>query len=128
MKNFFRLIFLLIGMFAIISCSSPPDKSVKPAAQTQYLQAADLQVQADVIYAVDETVLPAPDTPAPIKWLDENTLTAVMGLVALVYEFLARKIPTSKTVSIIGNLYKLLNWFIPDKSKNGGTLQIRDKL
>jgi len=126
MKRFILAFIFLIGLFAI-SCSSPPDKTHQPAStQTEFVQTAN-QVQADLIYAVDETVVPTPDTPAT-KWLDENTLTAVFGIVAVVYEFLARKIPTSKTVSIIGNLYKLLNWFVPDKSKNGGTLQIRDKL
>lgn len=126
MKNFVLTILFLIGLFAI-SCSSPPDNVKSAGTKTEFVQAADLQVHADVLYAVDETALPAPDTPAT-KWLDENTLSAVLGIVAVVYEFLARKIPTSKTVSIIGNIYKLLNFFVPDKSKNGGTLQIRDKL
>jgi len=126
MKNFLILIFL-IGLFAV-GCSSPPSDNAKRTAQpTEYVQVVD-QVQADVMNAVDETALPAPDTPAPVKWLDENLLLAALSVIGVAYEFLARKIPSSKTLSIIGNVYKLLNWFIPDKSKNGGTLQIRDKL
>lgn len=126
MKNFLILIFLL-GMFAV-GCSHAFEKAKPQSAQTEFVQVAGIPVHATVMNAVDETALPVPDNPTPVKWLDENTLLAVGSIIGIVYEFLARKIPTSKTLSIVGNLYKLLNWFIPDKSKNGGELAVRDKL
>jgi len=96
--------------------------------QTAFVQVADQNVQADVIYAVDETALPTPDSPAPIKWVDENFWTTATGVLLLIYEFLVLKMPTSKSISILGNLYKLLTFFVPDKSKGGGQFSIRDKL
>ncbi len=126
MKNFLILVFML-GLFAI-GCSSPPDIVQPASTQTEFIQVANMPVQATVMYTVDETVLPVPDTPEPVKWLDENLLLAVGSVITIVYEFLARKIPTSKTLSLFGNLTKLINWFVPDKSKNGGEFAVRDKL
>ncbi len=125
MKRILMSIFL-IGLF-VLGWSSPPPDLVKHSPQSGYVKAGD-QVQADVIYAVDETVLPSPDTPAPTKWLDENLLQTISGVILLLYEFLALKIPTSKSISVLGNLYKLLTWFVPDNSKKGGQFLIRDKL
>lgn len=127
MKKSFLCLIFLIGLFAS-SCTAPPDKAMPRSTQTEFVQAADLQVQAYVMNAVDETALPVPDNPTPVKWMDENLLLAVGSVIGIVYEFLARKIPTSKTFTIFGNLYKLFNWFVPDKSKNNGELAIRDKL
>ena len=124
MKRILVFIFL-IGLFAI-GWSTPPPDLVKQSPQTGYVKADD-QVQADVIYAVDETALPTPDTPSPIKWLDENLLQTISGVILLIYEFLALKMPTSKSISILGNLYKLLTWFVPDKSNKGGKFSILDK-
>jgi len=124
MKRILISIFL-IGLFAM-GWSAPPPDLVKQSPQTGYVNAGD-QVQADVIYAVDETVLPAPDTPAPKKWLDENLLQTISGVTLLLYEFLVLKMPTSKSISILGNLYKLLTWFVPDKSNKGGKFSILDK-
>jgi len=116
----------LIGLFAL-GWSAPPPDLVKQSPQSGYVKAGD-QVQADVIYTVDETALPAPDTPVPIKWLDENLLQTISGVILLLYEFLALKMPTSKSISILGNLYKLLTWFVPDKSNKGGKFSIREKV
>ena len=126
MKNL--ILIFLIGLFTF-ACSAPPDK-VKQTDQTvEFVQAAsfDQQVQVDFIYAADEagTVSGAE---APINWVDENLWTALSGVLLLIYEFLALKMPTSKSISVLGNLYKLLTWFIPDKSKNGSQFSIRDKL
>ena len=122
------ILIFLIGIFCF-ACSAPSDIGLKqPKENTDLIHASDANVQADVIYAVDETALPVPDTPEPVKWLDKNLAVAVTSILGIAYEFLVRKIPTSKTLSIFGAAYKLLNFFIPDKSKNGGTLQIRDKL
>jgi len=132
MKKILMCIFL-IGIFAF-GCSPPPDKvnpqnsAAELSRNTEFVQVADHHVQADVIYAVDNNALPDQNTPIPIKWVDENLWTTVSGVVLLVYEFLALKLPTSRSVSIIGNLYKLLTWFVPDNSKKGGTFDIRDKL
>ena len=126
MKNLLILTFL-IGLFAF-SCRPSPEKVKSASAQTQFVQVADLQAQVPVISAADQTTLPTPDTPAPIKWVDENLWSTLSGVLLLIYEFLALKMPTSKSISILGNLYKLLTWFVPDKSNSGGQFSIRDKL
>jgi hypothetical protein len=126
MKNFL-ILFFLFGLFAI-GCSSPPAKVIPTAAQTHLVKVADVQLQVPVIRAVDQGVLPSADTPAPTNWVDENFWSTVSGILLLVYEFLALKMPTSKSISILGNLYKLLTWFVPDKSSKGGRFSISDKL
>ena len=126
MKNLLILSFL-IGLFAF-SCRPSPGKVTSANAQTQFVQVADLQAQVPIISAADQTTLPTPDSPPPIKWVDENLWSTLSGVLLLIYEFLALKMPTSKSISILGNLYKLLTWFVPDKSNKGGQFAIRDKL
>ncbi len=125
MKNL--ILIFLIGLFCY-ACNTPNGVGVKqPSSTIMAVHAVDQSVQTD--FAVDESDLLVPDTPVqPVNWLDGDFLLTVSSVLGLIYEFLARKIPTSKTLSLFGVLYKLLNYFIPDKSKNGGTLQIRDKL
>jgi len=132
MKKILMCIFL-IGLFAY--GFSPPLDNVTPSNSdavvtrcADFIQTADHQVQADLKVAAEQTSLPDPYTPIPVKWVDENLWTTVSGVILLVYEFLALKLPTSRSVSIIGNLYKLLTWFVPDNSNKGGTFDIRDKL
>jgi|GEM_PF-1314048 len=125
MKNLLILVFM-IGLF-IVGCSSPPEKMKPASAQTQIVQVADVQLQVPVMNAVDQTAQPAPDTPAPIKWVDENFWSTISGVLLLAYEFLALKMPTSKSISILRNLYKLLTWFVPDKSSSGGQFSISNK-
>ena len=60
----------LIGLFAM-GWSAPACDNAKQSFPGGYVKAGD-QVQADVIYAVDETGLPALESPAPIKWVDDN--------------------------------------------------------
>ena len=126
MKNLLILSFL-IGLFAF-SCRPSPEKVKTANAQTQFVQVADRQAKVPVFSAVDQTTLPTPDSPAPIKWVDENLWSTLSGVLLLIYEFMALKMPTSKSISILGNLYKLLTWFVPDKSNKGGQFSIRDKL
>ena len=126
MKNLLVLSFL-IGLFAF-SCRPSPGKVTSANAQTHFVQVTDLQAQVPIISAADQTTLPTPDSPAPIKWVDENLWSTLSGVLLLLYEFLALKMPTSKSISILGNLYKLLTWFVPDKSNKGGQFSIRDKL
>jgi hypothetical protein len=91
-------------------------------AYTDYAQDT---VNKDLNISVAQIQAQAVDTPAtPVKWVDENLWSLVSGVGLLVYEFLALKIPTSKTVSIVGNLYKLLTFFIGDKSKKGDNFKI----
>jgi len=125
MKNLLIIVFM-IGLF-IVGCSSPPEKMKPASAQTQFVQVADVQLQVPVMNAVDQTAQPAPETPVPIKWVDENFWSTISGVLLLVYEFLALKMPTSKSISILGNLYKLLTWFVPDKSSSGGQFSISNK-
>ena len=130
MKRILMSIFL-IGFFAL-GWSTPRPDNEKQSANTEFVKASD-QVQADVISAIDETgsmsnAESLGEVVAPVKWVDENLWTTVAGVLLLVYEFLALKMPTSKSISILGNLYKLLTIFVPDKSKGGGQFSIRDKL
>ena len=71
--------------------------------------------------AADELALPSSQ-----NWIDSNLWTVGSGIFVLLYEFLVLKLPTNKTLSLIGNLYKLLTRFIPDKSANGGRFVIKD--
>ena len=125
MKNLLILVFM-IGLF-IVGCSSPSEKMKPASAQTQFVQVTDVQLQVPVMNAVDATAQSAPDTPTPIKWVDEKFWSTISGVLLLVYEFLALKMPTSKSISILGNLYKLLTWFVPDKSSSGGQFSISNK-
>ena len=125
MKNLLA-VFALIGILLLAYGPPPMEKSLPPPFGI--VLASDRIVQAEIIYAVDETVLPAAGDPLPLKWFDENFWQSVSGILLVIYEFLALKIPTSRSVSVIGNLYKLLTWFVPDKSKQGGQFSIRDKL
>ena len=118
---------LVLGLLAF-ACNTVPTQK-EQITKTTVVQVADpgMQIQAPIIRAADELTVPAQDSdPAPIKWLDENLLSAISGIVLIVYEFLARKIPTSKSVSILSNVYKLIAWFVPDKTKNGGAFTIRE--
>jgi len=64
--------------------------------------------------------------PSVPNWIDSNLWTMGSGIFVLLYEFLVLKLPTNKTLSLIGNLYKLLTRIIPDKSSNGGKFVIKD--
>lgn len=44
----------------------------------------------------------------------------IIGGAALVYEVVARKTPTEKSLSLVTFLGNLLGWFIKDKAKGGG--------
>jgi len=65
-------------------------------------------------------------SPSALNWIDSDLWTMGSGIFVLLYEFLVLKLPTNKTLSLIGNLYKLLTRFIPDKSANGGKFVIKD--
>lgn len=125
MKKAFLMFIFLIGLLAV-GCA-PPGRAVKQdPVKTELIKAVDQQASAQFVMVAQGDNLPAPDT--PVKWVDENFGAMLTGVLLSVYEFLALKIPTSKTLSLIGNLYKLLTFFFPDKNKNGGTFDIRDKL
>jgi len=125
MKNLLS-VFALIGILILAFGPPPMEKALAPPSGI--VMASDRNVQADVIYAVDEPALPSAGATGPVNWVDGNFWQAVSGILLVIYEFLALKIPTSRSVSVIGNLYKLLTWFVPDKSKLGGQFSIRDKL
>jgi hypothetical protein len=128
MKKFFLVGVFLIGLMAY-SCVAPPDVGLKQnGVKTEFVEAVDYQVAVPVIMVADDATLPAPDTPDPVKWIDENFWTLLATIAYATYEFLALKLRSGKTLTIIGNLYKLLTYFIPDKTKNGGNFAIRDKL
>jgi hypothetical protein len=92
MKNL--ILIFLIGLLTF-ACSAPPDNVKRMDQPVEFVQAAsvDQQIQADFIYAVDQT-----EVPAPINWVDENLWTALSGVLLLIYEFLALKMPTSKSI------------------------------
>ncbi len=114
MKNLLMLI-LMLGIFEY--CFIPANDSNQPVKNHL--------VQADVVFAVDQVADPFPVPSVPAKWLDNHLVSAISGVTLIVYEFLALKLPTSKTVSIIGNLYKAITWLIPDRSKKGGHFKLK---
>ncbi len=123
MKKLILSFIFLIGLMAY-SCVAPPDVGMKQGPiKSELIKAVDQPASFKVVMVAQEN-LPVPDTPAPVKWVDENFWSFIATIAFSLYEFLALKIPTSKSVSIIGNLYKLLIFFIPDKSKNGGKFSI----
>lgn len=119
MKNFL-ILFFLIGLLAV-GCSSPPDNAKPASVQTEFVQAADLQVHADVIYAVDETALPAPDTPAagPIDWLKKNAAELLLAFFAFL-KVVVNLTPTEKDNKIFELLDKLISWIVPNYRAGGG--------
>ena len=122
MKNIL-VVFLAAIMLFIVSCISPPNKAKADQAKPQVTQVIDNPVQATVMFAVDDVT---PVAPAPATgWLDNNLIGAISGVVLAVYELLVRLIPTSKSISIVGWIYKLINLFIPDKSATGGSFDIK---
>lgn len=129
MRKILAFVFL-IGLYVVGCNSRLSDKMEITSQPSEFVLVADQGTTADVMYAVDETALQDPGTPVhePINWIDNDLLLTVGAVLSLLYEFLARKIPTSKTLSLFGVIYKILNYFVPDKSKNGGELGVRDKL
>jgi len=118
MKNFLLLVFL-IGLLAV-GCSSPPDY-VKPACvQPEFVQAADLQVNADVMYAVDETALPTLETPTgPIDWLKNNSAELLLAFFAFV-KVVVNLTPTEKDNKVFELLDKFIGWIVPNYRAGGG--------
>jgi hypothetical protein len=120
MKKLLMIVFL-IGLIAY-SCSSPPD-SVKPTkAQTVFVQAADLQVSVPVMNAVDETALPAPDTPANgiTDFLKNNAASLILALLAFL-KVIVNLTPTEKDNKVFGLLDTFVNWIVPNFKAGGGT-------
>jgi hypothetical protein len=127
MRRFFLVCIFLIGLFSI---TAPPSKaevnSTSPPGDKVSSWSADQgAVQAQVMFAVDEVV---PDVPTVNNSPDVNLLTAGAGILIAIYELVVRLVPTSKSISVLAFLYKVLTAIIPDRSQNGGTFTIRDKL
>lgn len=119
----------LIGLFAF-SCTSPPDYGPKQTySKIEFAKAVD-QLQAPVIFAFNGIALPAPDNPANVMLVQEipASLTWIEKCVGLIYDLLALKIKTSRISSKAIDNYQLLTFYVADKSKDGRTLSIRDKL
>jgi hypothetical protein len=121
MKNLLILVFL-IGLVAI-GCSSPPDLVKPQKAQTMFVQVADLQVSVPVMNAVDETALPAPDTPAQGvgDFLKNNAGELILALFAFL-KVVTNLTPTVKDNKIFGYLDTVINFLIPNLKKGGGKI------
>lgn len=52
-----------------------------------------------------------------IEFLSQHK-EAIVALIIAIYEFLARIVPTSKSVSILTAIIKVLNFIVPDRRKN----------
>ena len=109
-----KLLLALILFAGISSCSQNPAPVAGCNPNLEYFadHPSASQNQAVFIKAVDEVSVPLPEK--PVNWIDENFWSLISTVSLAVYEFLALKIPTSKTMSIIGNLYKLITWFLPE--------------
>ena len=118
----------LIGLFAI--GYSPPDVGAKQiTVKTEFAQSVD-QVQApvmNVVYAVDVTVLPVPDTPAKVYWMIEIPIFAVLSTNR---ELTEHSLYSSNNILITNETSELLSLYRyrPDKTLNLGQLANRDKL
>ena len=113
MKNFILLL-ILSSLIVFASCSR--------AATLMKSKAENVMVQQDVSPPADPgSILNFPGKEDGLKGWLEWLLGAVLFVV---YEILVRIKPTSKTYSILGLLYSLLNWLKSDKSKNGTTFTI----
>ena len=127
MKNIFLCIFL-IGLFAF-GCTSPPDygpkqlnskiELTKAVDHFQITEAVD-HFQVPVIFAVYEMVLPAPDKPVIVMWTEQYG--------ELTLKPPALKIKSTRISSKAIDNYQLKTFYVADKSKDAGTLSIRDKL
>jgi hypothetical protein len=122
MRKFFLMCIFLIGLFTI-----PPAKAGGNSSPptTDNVSSWSAEVQAPVVFAVDEVV---PDVPPVNNSPDVDLLTAGAGILIAIYELVVRLVPTSKSISVLAFLYKVLTAIIPDRSQNGGTFTIRDKL
>lgn len=120
MKNFLIFVMLLVGL-AVASCSSPPDKVVYKATQSEFVQVADLQVSAPVMYVQDAANLPAPDNPAEKKsnFFLSNWAELVLGFFGFL-KILVNLTPTTKDNQIFGLLDTFINMIIPNLKKGGG--------
>ena len=142
MRNFLLLCVFLVGLLAIPPAkaggnSSPPtstplsDQTAKMGTSTRFdsAQRAPLSdqapIQAPVIFAVDDVT---PAVPPLDNSPNIDLLTAIAGILLTIYELVVRYIPTTKSISALAFIYKILNLLVPDRSKNGSTFNIRDKL
>jgi hypothetical protein len=124
MRNYFLLCIFLVGLFAI-GCSSPPISKTVTSTSLSDQTAVQTAIQAPVIYAVDDV---APAVPPASNSPDVNLLTAGAGILIAIYELVVRLVPTSKSISALAFIYKILSAIVPDRSQKGGTFSIRDKL
>ena len=126
MKKLLICIFL-IGLFAI-GYSPPPDVGAKQIiAKTEFAQAVD-QVQApvmNVVYSVDVTALPVPDTPERVNWMIEIPALAVLSTNR---ELIENEMYSSNNILTLNETIELSTHYRPDRSLNNGQLAIRDKL
>ena len=127
MKKLLICIFL-IGLFAI-GYSPPPDVGAKQIiAKTEFAQAV-YQVQAptiNVVYSVDVTALPVPDTPERVNWMIEIPALAVLS--TNYWEPIEHSLYSSNNILTNGVSELSTRLYRPDKSLNRGQLAVRDKL
>lgn len=128
MKKEFICLILLIGLFVMGFSSPPPDTAKQTDQLTEFVQISfvdQVSMQTTFINAVDPIALPAPDTPALNVWMIE--VPAVSTLAANC-ELSKHKMLSFNDIYDIKRSCELVKIYIPDKSKNGGSLSIRDKL
>jgi hypothetical protein len=145
MKNLIFLfsLVIIIGIgFSGCQDKAPPGKMV----QDEFAMRVD-QPSYDVQYAVMLTETQTkPSTPVmreslPVtlasmeggdgeappagKWWLNYAIEIVCTVLFFLYEIIARRKPTSRSLSIITNLLRLINWFVPDKAEYGKKFDIK---
>lgn len=58
-----------------------------------------------------------------IQWLLNNYVEFI-SILLVIYEFLARQIPTIKSWSILNWIIKLFQWLVPNRQKTGGVFKM----
>jgi hypothetical protein len=120
MKNF---LMLLIFSFALLAMScAPPASDSQAKTQTSTLQAAaDVGGSVMIIRAVDETTLPAPETPVPgvMDFLKNNVAALAIGLLGFL-KVIVNLTPTGTDNKVFGLLDSFISWIIPNFKAGGG--------
>lgn len=135
MKNFILLLFSF-ALLVATGCGNKQTTDPPASDQVEYVQALDVQ-QAAVSTQLDAPVLLVQDQSDPGLSAPEASYNDILNLpkkgddpavwirwiigvaVVVVYELSVRKITTTKSISIFGLIYRLLNFLFKDKSLNG---------
>ena len=129
MRKLVLSLIFLIGLFAF-SCTAPPDKVFRPEQPTEYAQvvSVDQVMQADFVSIGNHVVLPSPDTPAPAIGTAEFILKENANFVFKDFGLKLFTVPPLESQCIQFDRYKLIAFFVPDKSNKDSRHERAQKL